>query len=248
MRLKGIHFNQLYMSLFACKKGFMAACRPIICVDGCHIKTKYGGQLLTIVGLDPNDCIFPIAMAYVEVEDTNTWVWFLSTLKQDLGLTNTTPWVIMSDRQKGLINVVHAEFPDSQHRFCVRHLYQNFNKQWKGETLKNKLWAIARSYNMVEWRKNMDDMKELNMDAYLYLEAIEYSAWCRAYFSELPKSDMLLNNTCEVFNKFILDAREMPVLSMLKQIQDHLMIRYFTKNEEFEEWGGSVCPKVRKKN
>ena len=39
----------------------------------------------------------------------------------------------------------------------------------------------------------------------------------------------------------------MPVLSMLKQIQDQLMIRYFTKNEEFEEWGGSVCPKIRKK-
>jgi hypothetical protein len=67
---------------------------------GCHFKTKYGGQLLTVVGMDPNDCIFPIAFAVVEVEDTSTWSWFLGTLKQDLGIVNTGPWTIMSDKQK----------------------------------------------------------------------------------------------------------------------------------------------------
>jgi hypothetical protein len=33
-------FNTLYMSLDDCKRGFLAACRPLICLDGCHIKTK----------------------------------------------------------------------------------------------------------------------------------------------------------------------------------------------------------------
>jgi hypothetical protein len=49
----------------------------------------------------------------------------------------------------------------------------------------------------------MDEMKELNVEAYEYLEAIEPSAWCMAHFSELPKCDLLLNNTCEVFNKYV---------------------------------------------
>jgi len=61
-------FSTCYMSLDACKRGFMAGCRPIICLDGCHIKTKYGGQLLTAMDMDPNDCIYPIALAVVEVE------------------------------------------------------------------------------------------------------------------------------------------------------------------------------------
>jgi hypothetical protein len=52
-------FSTYYMSLDACKRGFLARCRPIICLDGCHIRTKYGGQLLTTVGMDPNDCILP---------------------------------------------------------------------------------------------------------------------------------------------------------------------------------------------
>jgi hypothetical protein len=65
-------------------------------IDGCHIKTRYRGQLLTAVGIDPNDCIFPIAFAVVEVEDTEAWRWFLETLKQDLGIENTYPWTVMS--------------------------------------------------------------------------------------------------------------------------------------------------------
>ena len=60
-------------------------------MDGCHIKAKFGGQLLTAVGTDPNDCIYPIAIAVVEVELLATWKWFLQTLKEDLGIENTYP-------------------------------------------------------------------------------------------------------------------------------------------------------------
>lgn len=247
MKLTDGFFSTLYMSLDACKRGFMAGCRPLICIDGAHIKTKFGGQLLTAVGVDPNDCIFPIAMAVVEVEDTQTWKWFLNTLKEDLGIENTGAWTIMSDRQKGLIKAVNALFPQAEHRFCVRHLFQNFNKKFKGENLKNRLWAIARSYNMLNWRNNMDMMKELNQEAYEYLEAIDPRSWCRAFFKELPKSDLLLNNTCEVFNKYILDAREMPIRSMLDKINNQLMTRYYNKNLESDEWCGIICPKIRKK-
>ncbi|CAN6275091.1 unnamed protein product [Urochloa humidicola] len=60
-------FSTLYVSLDACKRGWLKGCRPIICLDGTHIKTKYGGQLLTAVGVDPNNSIYPIAMGVVEV-------------------------------------------------------------------------------------------------------------------------------------------------------------------------------------
>jgi hypothetical protein len=50
------------------------------------------------------------------------------------------------------------------------------------------------------------------------LEKMAPNTWVRAFFIEYPKCDILLNNTCEVFNRYILDARELPILCMLQSI------------------------------
>jgi hypothetical protein len=121
------HLSTLYWSYDACKRGFLSGCRLLICFDGCHIKTRYKGVLLTAVGIDPSDCIYPIAITMCEVECTSSWEWFITTLRDDLGITNTSPWTIMSDKQKGLINAVQKVFPDAEHRFCVRHMLQNLS-------------------------------------------------------------------------------------------------------------------------
>ena len=117
---------------------------------------------MAAVGIDPNDDIYPIAFGIVEVESLASWKWFLQTLKEDLGIDNTIPWTIMTDKQKGLIPAVQQVFPDSEYRFCVRHLYSNFQMHFKGENLKNQLWACARSSNVVQWNKNMEMMRELD--------------------------------------------------------------------------------------
>lgn len=39
-------FSKFYMCLEGCKKGFVEGCRPFIRVDGCHLKTMYGGIFL----------------------------------------------------------------------------------------------------------------------------------------------------------------------------------------------------------
>jgi hypothetical protein len=42
-------FKRAYMSLEACKRGFLLVCRPIIFLDGCFIKTRYSClQLLAL--------------------------------------------------------------------------------------------------------------------------------------------------------------------------------------------------------
>lgn len=56
--------------------------------------------MLIAVGIDPNDCIYLIEFAVVEVESLTTWKWFLEALKTDLGIENTYPWTMMTDKQK----------------------------------------------------------------------------------------------------------------------------------------------------
>lgn len=196
--------------------------------------------MLTAVGMDPNGCIYPLAMAVVEVESKSTWKWFLQILKNDLGIENTYTYTIMTDKQKGLIPAVINQFPDSEHRFCVRHLYSNFQVCHKGETLKNMLWAIARSSTITQWTENMERMKALSVDAYEYLEELAPNTWVRAFFGDFCKCDILLNNNSEVFNKYILDARELPILSLMERIKSQLMTRIYIKQKEMQKWQGDM--------
>ncbi|KAF7153953.1 hypothetical protein RHSIM_Rhsim01G0142700 [Rhododendron simsii] len=45
-------FERLYICLGALKKGMLAGCRRLICMDACHLKGAHGGQLL-VAGLVP---------------------------------------------------------------------------------------------------------------------------------------------------------------------------------------------------
>jgi len=67
----------MYVSLEACKQGFLAACRPMISVDACLLKGKWGGQLHAAIARDGNDDIYLIAYAVCETETKDTWTWFL---------------------------------------------------------------------------------------------------------------------------------------------------------------------------
>lgn len=96
-------FNGMYVCLAPLKAGFLAGCRHIISVDGCFLKGLYGGQLLTAVGIDANDGIYPVAWAMVSKENHENWLWFLELLTGDLQITDSYKWAFMSDRQK-----VHA--------------------------------------------------------------------------------------------------------------------------------------------
>ena len=62
----GGFFLRMYICLDACKKGFINDCRPVICLDACHLKREYGEQLLCAIGKDGNDDMFPIALVVAE--------------------------------------------------------------------------------------------------------------------------------------------------------------------------------------
>ncbi|KAL0431976.1 UNVERIFIED_CONTAM: hypothetical protein Sradi_0823600 [Sesamum radiatum] len=124
--LRESRFRRFYICFGALKRVFKAGCRPIIGVDGCHLKGPHGGILLTAVGVDPNNNLFPIAYAVVDKECRETWEWFLIILKHDLEIIRDYEYTFMSDKQKGLMQAFGEIFPGGDHRYCVRHLHNNF--------------------------------------------------------------------------------------------------------------------------
>ncbi|WVZ03118.1 hypothetical protein V8G54_023924 [Vigna mungo] len=149
--------KQIALDSLGCKQGFLGSCRPFIGVDGCHLKTTYGGQLLVAVGRDPNDQYFPLAFAV-----------FLD----DIDGTKCQRWVFISDQQKGLMTVFDDMMDGVEHRLCLRHLYNNFKKDLM-------MRATKATYEK-EWEKKMGELKAINIDAYNLLLGIPTKSWEKA--------------------------------------------------------------------
>ena len=92
----------MYIRYNAQKVGFLGGCRPFIGLDGCHLKGRFGGQLLSATANDGNDNIFPVAMAVVEQENKDSWTWFLEQFADDIGRPEELNLVFISDRQNVL--------------------------------------------------------------------------------------------------------------------------------------------------
>ena len=157
----GRRFLRMYICLAPLKEGFLDGCKPVIGLDGCHLKGPLGGILLTAVGTDPNDGMYPIAWAQVEAENNSSWDWFLGLLKDDLNIVNDGNYTFISDRQKGLVNALENHVPMAEHRFCVMHLYKNLWKDFKGIGVRRLLWSAARSTTEYYFKRHMDELKKV---------------------------------------------------------------------------------------
>ena len=93
-------FKRMYVRYNAQKVGFLGGCRPLVGLDGCHLKGKFGGHILSAIARDGNDNIFPIVLGVVEQENKDSWVWFLQTFADDIGRPDELNLVFISNRQK----------------------------------------------------------------------------------------------------------------------------------------------------
>ncbi|XP_016165019.1 uncharacterized protein LOC107607601 [Arachis ipaensis] len=229
-------FMRMYMCLDSVKQGFLASCRPIIGVDGCHLKGDHGQQLLVAVGRDPNDNYFPIAVATVEAETRDSWDSLL-----------TCYWMILD--MSGLMQVFQEMMLALEHRLYLRHLYANCKRAYGGGTiLRDLILSIAKATYVEEWERRMTQLMHINHQCYEKLASLDPKLWCKSHFTFLAKSDMLMNNISEAFNGRILEARDKPILTIFEWIQCYWMSRFAKKKKKkAEKYKGTIMPKPKKK-
>ncbi|XP_076940767.1 uncharacterized protein LOC143610083 [Bidens hawaiensis] len=243
--LKTRQFRRIYVCYAALVKGFKLLGREILGLDGCFMKGKYPGQILTAVGTDGNNCLYHVALAIVEAECTDSWKWFLNILGH-LDLPHDANFTFISNRQKGLIQADESVFPRAEHRFCCRHIHENLRQTWRGYLYKGLFYRAASATSVPYFNMAMEEIKKTNLDMFLWLSEIPAARWSRSHFLGRAKSDMLLNNLCESFNKQLVGARDKPIITYLEYIREYMIMRIVNVKKMQATTMGPLKPQATK--
>ena len=101
-------FYYCFFKLVTSKEGYQF-CRPIVCLDGVHLKGKYKGMMFTVVCKDDNNSIFLLAWGIGDVENDSSWLWFFTKLKQVYN--DQSSLVIVSYRHHSIAKAIHEVYP-----------------------------------------------------------------------------------------------------------------------------------------
>jgi hypothetical protein len=90
--------------------------------------------------------LLPLAIAFAEGENGDSWYWFLERLKQMVVL-DVSDVCVIHDRHKGILRVISdikegsqghyraAQWPNVNSWWCMRHMGANFHSQFKNKKL-----------------------------------------------------------------------------------------------------------------
>ncbi|CAL9013608.1 unnamed protein product [Prunus brigantina] len=147
------------------------------------------------------------------METRESWTWFIDLLAKDVDIVNSHGWAFISDKQKGLPGAFEDIVPNAETRFCVRHLWDNFNKTYKGKVLRDQLWTCARATNVACFKYQMEVMKTLDSNAWKWLAEKPPTQW----------------------------TRDMPIITMLEMIRCLLMRRIQWRRDKMSSWPHQIC-------
>ncbi|XP_012839253.1 PREDICTED: uncharacterized protein LOC105959659 [Erythranthe guttata] len=186
-------FRRCFFAFAVCLDGFKF-CRPVVMLDDTFLKGRYKGVLLSEVGKDVNEGLFPIAFAIVSEETDSNWAWFLGHFRDAIGNDRTLNFV--SDRNHGIIEGVRNIFPDCLHTYSYKHLQNNLKYRFRGvpagfrETVLQQFAAY-------------DLLKE---------------KWSNVY-CEGHRYGQMTSNGCESWNHQIKKQRYLPITSLIDGIR-----------------------------
>ena len=207
--------NQMFVSAFLCPEFCVNAFNnslKVVFLDACSLRCKMKGVLMVASTLDGNDQIVPLACGVAPIENIKHWTLFVSRLSTALHLPDIDQLVVISDRDKGLVEAVTIILPNAHHAFCLRHISENLLKRAKG--VQDLLWRAASSFKVGEFEENMETIRSVSEIAHTFLVGTNPASWARALFAP-PRYGHLTSNVAESCNH------------MLDELRQHLPLRLF---------------------
>lgn len=236
-------FQRLFVSYHASIYGFLNACRPLILLDKILLKSKHLGTLMMASGVDGEGVFFPLAFAVVDEANDESWIWFISELRNllEINAENMPKLTILSDRQTGIVDGVEVNFPAAFHGFCMNHLSESFQKEFKNPMLIQLFWDAANALTNFEFDQKILQIQEISPEAASWIQNIPPRFWANAYF-EGTRFGYLSARVTDSMNGCIHEASGLPIIQMMECIRRQLMTLFNERRESSLQWPGILVP------
>ncbi|KAK3222173.1 hypothetical protein Dsin_009198 [Dipteronia sinensis] len=156
-------FEYLFIAHAASLHGFHTVIRPVIAIDGTHLKGKFSSIMFVAICLDANNQVFPLAYGFGDIEDEMSWTWFLNELKNAIG--SPKDCMIISDRHLGIKAAMEKVYPNVPHGYCVFHMAQNIKNDYKRKDVSLLFKQAWKAYRKADFKEVMlEMMKALSVD------------------------------------------------------------------------------------
>ncbi|KAL6557546.1 hypothetical protein OROMI_017896 [Orobanche minor] len=206
-------FEYCFMSLAASIRGFKA-CRPVIVVDGTHLKGKYNGIMFVAATKDANEQIFPLAFGFGAKECDESWIWFLEQYRRTFGSPENL--LIVSDQHVSIKNALDVVYPGTPHGICTYHLQGKI--RWWGDHAIIMFQAAANAYRCRDFEDRMANLKGFAPGAHDKLMAADPVRWSRS-MCPVRRYNFLTSNCAECLNGRLRWARKLPVCTLLECVR-----------------------------
>ncbi|KAH6811822.1 hypothetical protein C2S51_025584 [Perilla frutescens var. frutescens] len=207
-------FKHSFLALGACVNAFLQYARPVLVIDGTHLKGKNKGVLFVAVTKDGNKQILPVAVGLGPIENDESWIWFLAHLHMALG--DIDDLLIVSDQHQSIKNAVEAVFPRATHGLCYYHLKNKMTK--RGKHVTTLFQEAAYTYRRDTFQDSMSTLEQVCPNAYQKLCNIGLVHWARLH-CPVRRYGFMTSNAAKSLNARLLWARRLSVCSLLEMFR-----------------------------
>ncbi|KAL0243191.1 hypothetical protein GEMRC1_005752 [Eukaryota sp. GEM-RC1] len=234
-------FERFFFTFQPLVKGFEFL-RPVIVIDGTHLRSKYKGTLLAAAGIDTNGHFFPIAFEITRTENVISWRSFLENLNDNFAINDKT--VFISDRNPAISRTLVEVFgEETYHSVCCKHLSDNLSSRGGKKAMK-LFWKCARASTLNEFDRYWQLLQIQCPVGYTYLEeSAPKESWSTVHF-EGNRYGQLTSNIIESLNAWLLPVRSLPVTSMVNGIFEAMTHLFRRRKDESMKMHGEFVDDV----
>ncbi|GJT41362.1 transmembrane 9 superfamily member 11-like protein [Tanacetum coccineum] len=234
-------FEIFFLAVGAVIRTFVLHMRPLIIIDGAHLKGEFLGTMYLAVAMDGNNQILPLAYGVGKSETFRSWDWFLTKLKECI-IGKQDHLTIISDGAVSIASAIKNVFPNAFHGRCCRHLLMNLREKCPRFISKEELfWKACKAYRISDFEERFSTLRDWLPSIANKLDMIGLEKWARVHFPGM-RYNYMTSNSAESVNALSRHSRKLPICMMIDWFIKSLQQWYFEHRQTADEHKHELTP------